>query len=33
LESVVEQMSDNPAAEKTGSAENRDQSAMAGCAV
>jgi len=30
---VVEQMSDDPAPEKTRSAENRDQSAMAGCAV
>jgi hypothetical protein len=33
LESVVEQMSDDPAAEKTGSAEHRYQSAMAGCIV
>jgi hypothetical protein len=30
---VVEQMSDNPVPEKTGSAEYRDQSAIAGCAV
>jgi len=33
LESVVKQMSDDPATEKTGSAENRDEPAMAGCAV
>jgi len=33
LESVVEQMSDDPAAEKTGPAENRYQSAMTGCVV
>jgi hypothetical protein len=33
LESVVEQMSDDPAPEKTGAAENRDQSAMARYAV
>ena len=32
-ESVVKQMSDDPATEKTGSAENRDEPAMAGCAV
>jgi hypothetical protein len=30
---VVKQMSDDPATEKTGSAENRDEPAMAGCAV
>jgi hypothetical protein len=33
LESVVKQMSDDPATEKPGSAENRDEPAMAGCAV
>jgi hypothetical protein len=33
LESVVEQMLDDPAPEKTGSAENGDQSAIAGCAA
>jgi hypothetical protein len=33
LESMVEQMSHDPAAKKTGSAENRGQSAMAGCVV
>src|SRR5258708_27406954 len=32
-ESVVKQMSDDPATEKTGSTENRDEPAMAGCAV
>jgi hypothetical protein len=32
-ESVVKQMSDDPATEKTGSAENRDEPAIAGCAV
>jgi hypothetical protein len=33
LESVVKQMSDDPATEKPGSAENRDEPAMAGCPV
>jgi hypothetical protein len=30
---VVKQMSDDPATEKTGSAENRNEPSMAGCAV
>ena len=33
LESVVEQMSNDPTPEKTGSAEHCDQSAIAGCAA
>src|SRR6266481_1191532 len=33
LEAVVKQMTDDPATEKPGSAENRDEPAMAGCAV
>jgi hypothetical protein len=33
LEAVVKQMTDDPATEKPGSAENRDEPAMAGCVV